>query len=515
MAFRSDAFLPVYRTNEVRDLENRALAGLKPPALMERAGLAAAEIARSLTASGGRVLIVAGPGNNGGDAFVAARHLKSWWFNVDLVFAGDAGGLPADARAAYDAWRQIGGTETQRIPGGRRWDLVIDGLFGIGLKREPGGTYAALIDGINSLGATVLALDVPSGLASDSGRVLGRAVRASHTATFIALKPGLLTLDGPDHSGEIHVCALDLDAAALLAPHGEAIGAEVMASALPVRRANSHKGDYGSLGIVGGAHGMAGAALLAGRAAINLGAGRVYVGLLDRGNPGFDPLQPELMLRGVDDVLKLDHLNCLAVGPGLALSPEAHQALSAALPKNLPLVIDADGLNLIAADTALQQRVRERTAPTLLTPHPAEAARLLASSTAEVQSDRIVAATELAMRYRSHVVLKGAGSVCALPEGKWFINTSGNPGMASAGMGDVLTGIIAALLAQGAGARDALLAGVYLHGAAADALVAAGQGPVGLVAGELIAGARALLNRRLPPPIRPAATGPSASPGKS
>ena len=495
MTFRSHAFVPVYHTAGIRDLEARALVGLQPPGLMERAGLAAAQIARDLATGGGRgVLVVAGPGNNGGDAFVVARHLKSWCFNVGVVFAGDAAALSADAKAAYGAWHDCGGTTQSDIPAGGRWDLVIDGLFGIGLQREMGGVHAGLVDTINSLSATVLALDVPSGLDSNTGRVLGCAVRATHTATFIGLKPGLLTLDGTDHCGEIHLCTLDLDAAALLPAPGEVVGSDVMASVLPMRRTNSHKGDYGSLGIIGGARGMVGAALLAGRAAINLGAGRVYVGLLGADSPGADPLQPELMLRTVDEALKLDHLNCLAVGPGLGQSPDAHHVLAAALQAKLPLVLDADALNLIAFDASLQQLASQRSLATILTPHPAEAARLLASTTAAVQGDRIVAATGLASRYRSYVLLKGAGSVCALPDGKWFINTSGNPGMACAGTGDVLTGIIAALLVQGVDPRNAMLAGAHLHGAAADALVAAGCGPIGLTAGEIISSARRLLN---------------------
>ena len=501
MTFNTHASVPVYRTAEIRDLETSALAGLKPPGLMERAGMAAAEIARAITASGGRVLVIAGPGNNGGDAFVVARHLKSWWFKVDVVFAGDAARLPPDAKTAHAAWRNGGGTILDSIPADRQWDLVIDGLFGIGLQRDLSSAHTDLVNTINSLATTVLALDVPSGLDSDTGRVLGCAVRAGHTVTFIALKPGLLTLDGPDHSGQIQLCTLDLDARALLAPQGEVIGSEVMGSVLPVRRANSHKGDYGSLGIIGGARGMVGAALLAGRAAINLGAGRVYVGLLGADSPGVDPLQPELMLRTVDEVLKLDHLDCLAVGPGLGQSPDAHLALVTAMRRDLPLVIDADALNLIAADAKLQQSVGKRTAPTVLTPHPAEAARLLAGTTAAVQADRVAAATELASRYRSHVILKGAGSICALPDGKWFINTSGNPGMASAGMGDVLTGIIAALLAQGADARGALLLGVHLHGAAGDALVYDAKGPVGMTASEVTAAARLLLNRSRRPAL--------------
>ncbi len=496
MTFISVTPEPLYLTAAIRELETRALASLAPPGLMERAGLAAAEIAREITVTGGRILIVAGPGNNGGDAFVAARRLKSWWFNVELVFTGDAAKLPADAQAAHAAWHASGGATLAGIPANQRWDLVIDGLFGIGLQRDLTGRYAALVAAINALSATVLAIDIASGIEADSGRIMGCAVRATHTATFIALKPGLITLDGPDHSGRVHLCPLALDAAALLAPQGVVIGSESVAAVLPARRANSHKGDYGSLGIIGGAYGMAGAALLAGRAALKLGAGRVYVALLDADRPAVDPLQPELMLRTVDEVLRLDHLNCVAIGPGLGQSPEAHQSLAAVLRKNLPLVIDADALNLIAADPLLQQSLAQRAAPSLLTPHPAEAARLLACETAAVQADRIAAATGLAARLRSHVVLKGAGSVCALPDGKWFINTSGNPGMASAGMGDVLSGILGALLAQGAAARGALLAGVHLHGAAADALAAAGSGPIGITAGEVIAAARALLNRR-------------------
>jgi hydroxyethylthiazole kinase-like uncharacterized protein yjeF len=441
------------------------------------------------------VLVVAGPANNGGDAFVVARHLKAWWFKVTLVFAGDVAKLPADAKAAYSAWHDSGGVTLDVVPAGSEWDLVIDGLFGVSLQRDISGVHARLVDAINSLNIPVLAVDIPSGISANSGNVLGCAVRATHTVTFIALKPGLLTMKGPDHCGEIHLSTLGLEPAALLAAPGELIGSDIVPSALPVRRANSHKGDYGSVGIIGGAHGMVGASLLAGRAAIHLGAGRVYLGLLGADSPNIDPLQPELMLRSVDEVLRLDHLNCLAIGPGLGQTPDAYHTLAAVLQKNLPLVIDADALNLISAAEQLQLMVSKRAAPTLLTPHPAEAARLLGQKTQEIQADRVAATVALASRYRSHVVLKGAGSICALPDGKWFINTSGNPGMASAGMGDVLTGIIAALLGQRADATAALLTGVHLHGAAADALVADGIGPVGITASEVIVAARRLFNR--------------------
>jgi hydroxyethylthiazole kinase-like uncharacterized protein yjeF len=238
---------------------------------------------------------------------------------------------------------------------------------------------------------------------------------------------------------------------------------------------------------------MAGAAVLAGRAALKLGAGRVYVGFSAADVPAFDPLQPELMFRRADDVLALDHVTALAVGPGLGQAPEAKALLRTALTKALPLVLDADALNLIGADESLARALAERAADSVLTPHPAEAARLLHTTTADVQHDRLGAAARLAASLRAHVVLKGAGSVCASPDGCWAINTSGNPGMASAGMGDVLTGVIVALLAQGAAPQRALEAAVYLHGAAADALVEQGCGPVGLVAGELIDAAREIV----------------------
>ena len=494
MTFHSHSSLPVYRNAGLREIEAAALAARPAPPLMERAGLAAAEIARKVSADRGRgVLVIAGPGNNGGDAFVVARHLKAWWFKVDVVFAGEPAKLSDDARAAFDAWRDGGGATHDDIPGAGAWDLVIDGLLGIGLQRDLNDKYAAIVNSINRLPACRLALDVPSGLDSDTGRLRGCAVRADHTVTFIALKPGLLTLEGPEHCGEIHLCTLGVDSPAT-ASAGATIGDDILRTVLPARRANTHKGDYGSVGIIGGAPGMTGAALLAGRAALQLGAGRVYVSVIGESAPGYDPVQPELMLRRARDILGLEHLNAFAVGPGLGSSPEAHGLLAAALELAQPMVLDADALNLLAVEPKLQQLVARRAAATLLTPHPAEAARLLATDTANVQADRIAAACAIAARYKSSVVLKGAGSVCALADGHWFINTNGNPGMASAGMGDVLTGFIAALLAQRADANTALLAGVHLHGAAGDALAAA-QGQLGMTASECIVAARILLNR--------------------
>ncbi|MBM3343201.1 MAG: NAD(P)H-hydrate dehydratase [Betaproteobacteria bacterium] len=479
---------PLQLTADVRRIEARHAH--EP--LMERAGLAAAQLAREIAADSGKpILIFAGPGNNGGDALVVARYLKQWFFNVTVVFAGDAAKLPADAANAFKQWQAAEGTALDQAPPAKHWGLVIDGLFGIGVTRDITGRYAECIDRINQANAPVLAIDIPSGLDADSGRVHGCCVRATHTITFIGAKAGLFTLDGPDQCGTVVLDDLDLQGDG--AP-GRVLGAGIVEETLAPRLRNTHKGTHGSVGIIGGDRGMVGAALLAARAALKLGAGRVYAGLIARDAPLLDVMQAELMLRSADEVLKLDHLSCLVVGPGLGRAPEAAFYLRCALEAKLPLVIDADALNSIAAEPKIKTQLNQILTIKVLTPHPAEAARLLGCSTRDVQSDRIAAAQQIADRFQAHVVLKGAGSVCASPNQPWRINTSGNPGMASAGMGDVLSGIIAALLAQGTSPQRALDGAVWLHGAAADACVEKGVGPVGLSASETIDAARALFN---------------------
>lgn len=497
--------LPVYRTQELRMLEAAALRDNPHLGLMERAGLAAAAFAREhLLADRRSVLVIAGPGNNGGDGFVLARHLKQWWYRVEVLFIGEATRLSGDARAAYDAWIAAGGTMINRLPEAAV-DLVVDALFGIGLTRTVDGRQAELIHWINRQCAPVLALDIPSGLSADSGQVLGCAVRATHTVSFIALKPGLLTLDGPDYVGQWHLADLGLAVEALQPPMGHLLGSDQLDGILGRRPRNSHKGSFGSLGIVGGASGMTGAVLLAGRAALQLGAGRIYLGLLHK-DLAVDPSQPELMLRHADETVEMLHLNCLVVGPGLGQSPPARAAVARALERDVALVLDADALNLIAAHDALKDVCRARRMATLMTPHPAEAARLLGTSTAAVQADRITTALELSRRYRAAVALKGAGTIIATPDGQWAINTTGNPGLASAGMGDVLSGICGALLAQGAGACSGLRAAVYLHGHAADVCAGNLGGWIGMTASEVTAAARAALNAAI--------YGPEATPAK-
>lgn len=473
---------PILRLPALRALEARHAAAV--PSLMERAGAAAARSALAMAA--GPILIAAGPGNNGGDAFVVARLLKEAGHTPMVLFAADPARLPADARAAHDAWLAAGGSYCAEFPAGD-FSLIIDGLFGIGLTRPIDGIYADWIARINASGWPVLALDVPSGLDAMTGRPTGPVVRAQRTVTFIALKPGLLTGDGPELCGTVEICTLGLD----VPPDGRQIDRDLFHDCLVPRARDTHKGSFGSVAIIGGAPGMAGAALLAGRAALLLGAGRVYVGMLERCAVDVDQL--ELMLRSPAEALDL--ATVAAIGPGLGQSSEAAELLDRALASTLPLVIDADGLNLLAQYPALREKIAVRPEPTFLTPHPAEAARLLDTTTAAVQADRLAAALRLAERTHAYLALKGCGTIVVAPDGRWFINTSGNPGLASAGSGDVLTGMLAALLAQHWPPLEAMLGAVHLHGAAADACVAQGRGPIGLTASEVSHAARELLNR--------------------
>jgi hydroxyethylthiazole kinase-like uncharacterized protein yjeF len=485
---------PLYCTTDLRSIESAAA----DQPLMQRAGLAAADLASTLCSDqGAAILILAGPGNNGGDAFEAACHLRRRFYEVSVVFAGDAKKLPADAAAAYQRFLDTGGSTLNSIPDNARWSLIIDGLFGIGLQREVSGQAGALVLSANALATRdrcpLLALDCPSGLDADTGQRRGETIRASHTISFIAGKPGLYTGDGPDYCGEISIATLGLNAPEISPAPGAVIGCDLFATYLQPRARNSHKGTNGNAGILGGASSMVGAAFLAGRAALKLGSGRVYLGLLDPQAPAFDLVQPELMLRRPEALFSAG-LSALACGPGMGSSQQAVVLLEEACALNLPLVLDADALNLVAQEGNLQVALASRGAPTLLTPHPAEAARLLGRNTADIQTDRIAAALEIASRYNAHVALKGCGTIVATPDGRWFVNTTGNPGLASAGTGDVLTGFITALLTQGWPALEALLAAVHLHGTAADELVAGGVGPIGLTAGELIASARSCLN---------------------
>jgi hydroxyethylthiazole kinase-like uncharacterized protein yjeF len=472
----------LYLSADVRRMEQGAASAVPP--LMERAGAAAATLAARLAGDSVAkdVLVLAGPGDNGGDARLVADRLKALFFRVVVA------------------------SRLDEIPDERRWGLIVDGLFGIGLSRPISGEHARMVEHANRQGCPILALDVPSGLDADTGTVRGAAIRATHTLTFIAMKPGLLMLSGPDHAGEVTVADLGVDVAALVRPSAWVSEPSLFSAVLRPRPRNYHKGMAGTLGVLGGAPGMTGAALLAGRAGLKLGAGKVRVGFLADSHPAVDPVAAELMLAHADEVLGTD-LDAIAAGPGLGASEKAETILGAALSSDIPCVLDADALNLLAQSELLRSACARRKAETIVTPHPAEAGRLLDVSTAEVQSDRIAAAKRIATRYNAHTVLKGTGTVIVARDGHWFVNASGNPGLSSGGTGDVLAGILGALLSQRHTGESAAVLGTHLHGCAADALVQEGVGPVGLTASELVDAARREWNRWLRErPARPDAT---------
>lgn len=492
----------LYSVKEIREIEQAALVHLPPGTLMQRAGQAAAKAALALVPeprSEAKVLVLAGPGNNGGDALEASHLLALAGMQVTVLLYAEPGKQSLDAQQAY-ARAQNGPayfadptvlSDINTIG----WSLVIDGLYGIGLTRAIEGVQRSAIELVNKLTCPVLALDVPSGLDADTGNIIGdhgTAVMASHTITFIADKPGLHTCCGRDYAGKVQVASLDIESSFFMPAHAQLNDIKLFSSALRRRTHNSHKGSYGDVAVIGGAHGMGGAPILAGRAAIQCGAGRVFA-VFACAAPAFDSSQPELMCRDAD---AFDFSSALlVVGPGLGMSRDAHDLLAKALTSTLPLVVDADGLNLIAAEPGLKYRLAQRRVATLLTPHPLEAARLLGISSAEVQADRLGTARKLARECNAVIALKGSGTVIARPDGDVIVNTTGNPALATAGAGDVLSGICGALLAQHWPAWEAAAAAVWLHGHAADALVAKGIGPIGLTASELIPEVRAALNQ--------------------
>ncbi len=496
----------LYSITEIRAIEQSAKTELPAATLMQRAGKAAADTALGLLPAGAKsplVLILAGPGDNGGDALEAAARLAHAGAAVSVLHFAEAEKLSDDARLALRRAQQSPArfrdispiSSVTRLVDGTDWALIIDGLFGIGLSKPISGDLQTLVESVNAKRCPVLALDIPSGLNADTGAIVGEqgiAIRASHTITFIGDKPGLHTLFGRDCAGQVTLAPLDIDGRHYPAPRAWLNDVALFAASVRPRRHASHKGSYGNVAIIGGASGMAGAPILAARAALHSGAGRVYAVFLENA-PAYDSVQPELMLR---DARQFDANSAvLVVGPGLGQSRDAHDLLAQALNVKQPVVLDADALNLIAAEPGLQQKVARRKSATLLTPHPLEAARLLDMQTDQVQADRLQAARLLAKRFNATVILKGSGSIIAQPDGAAFINPTGNPALATAGTGDVLAGISGALLAQGWPVRDAALGATWLHGAAADDLVSLGIGPIGMAASELLPAIRTRLNR--------------------
>ncbi len=484
----------LYRAADVRELDRTAIEALGIPGyvLMRRAGRAVFEWARARWPQARRWLVVAGAGNNGGDGYVVGRLARQAGLDAWVVQAGDPERLRGDAAQARSDYLVSGGREApwseEALPDA---DLLVDALLGTGLDRPVSGPFRALVEAMNAHPAPVMAVDIPSGLHADTGAVLGDAVRAAATMTFIGLKQGLFTGVAPEHTGIVRFDDLGVPPETYEAVRPAARLLRWAArSRLPRRPRTAHKGCFGHVLVVGGDLGFAGAARLAAEAALRVGAGLVSLATRESHAPAVAGARPEIMARGVEHAEGLDALleraSVLAVGPGLGRGPWGRALFRRLLEVDLPMVVDADGLNLLA------ESPRGR-GEWILTPHPGEAARLLDTTTAEVQEDRFAAAEELAHRYGGVVVLKGAGTVIAGDGAVPAVCAGGNPGMASGGMGDVLTGLVAGLLAQGLALRAAAELGVCLHAEAADCAAAEG-GERGLLAGDLLARVRGLVN---------------------
>ena len=484
----------IYSVATVREIDRTAIEdeGISGYTLMSRAGAAAVSEARSRFPDARRWQIVCGAGNNAGDGYVVARIAASKGILVSVVALVDPASLKADAATAYGDFAAEGGVVTA-------WsgqldseaELIVDGLLGSGLERDVDGEFALAVAAMNSHAADVVALDIPTGLHGDSGAVMGFAVRADLTVTFVGLKAGLFLGDGQDYCGEVVFAGLGIPAKCRQGskPEFRRIDDDQLQRTLAPRGRSAHKGDFGHVLIVGGGAGMPGAVRLCGEAALRAGAGRVSIAT----DPGHAAIivasRPELMSHGVtgakDLTELLDKADVVAFGPGLGRSSWAKELVAALGADDCPAVWDADALNWLAESPAAAER-------RVITPHPGEAATLLGSSTGEVQADRREALHGLQERYGGVVVLKGSGSLVSCASGTPRLCTSGNPGMAAPGMGDVLTGIIAALLAQGLTIEDAAAVGVEAHARAGDR--AARSGERGLLASDLLVELRGVIN---------------------
>ncbi|MEA2079140.1 MAG: NAD(P)H-hydrate dehydratase [Pseudomonadota bacterium] len=488
-------YIPLYTAAQVRELDRIAIQEKGIPAyrLMCRAGQAlAGRIGRCWPAAR-HVCVLCGPGNNAGDGYVLARLLRESGLQAQVLFLSDPDSLRGDALQAAREYLAAGG-EARRFtaPLPAQADLFVDALLGTGLDRPVERAYRSVIERLNQHKTPVLAADIPSGLHADSGRVLGVAVKAHSTVTFIGRKRGLYTGAGVRCAGQVEFDALEVPAdihASQLA-EVQLVKQPSLGPLARAREADAHKGDFGHVLVVGGNRGMAGAARLAAEAAARCGAGLVSVATRAENVPGLNAACYELMVHGIAQAAELDPLlsraSVVVIGPGLGQSRWSRQLFQRVVASKLPLVVDADALNLLARDPLSRDNW-------ILTPHPGEAGRLLQQAISAIQQDRFAAIRQLADRYHGVVVLKGAGSLMTAGAGPIRLCDQGNPGMASGGMGDVLSGVLAALLAQGLGLSEAASAGVWLHGKAAD-LAAGEHGERGLLASDLMPFLRKLIN---------------------
>jgi hydroxyethylthiazole kinase-like uncharacterized protein yjeF len=503
----------VVTAEEMRELDRLTIQqyGVPSLTLMERAGVAvcAAILERMRAAAKRGVLIVAGKGNNGGDGFVVARLLNKQRIACEVALLAKRAELSADGAHNCRAFEKARGKVTEvtedrlevLTTGLVGKGLLIDAILGTGIRSEVRGLYAAAITLMNASGIPILAVDIPSGLDTDRGTPLGVSIQAEMTVALGFAKVGEVIYPGIDSVGDLAVADIGIDprAVEIVAPRTEILTPEETAWLVPRRSADTHKGTYGHLLVVAGARGKTGAAILACRAAMRAGAGLVTLAAPQSLNDIFATSLVEVMTEALAENVAgeleelmpeqwarlLERKDAVVFGPGLGVNDTTRNHLRWLLRHvEIPWVLDADGLNNLALDL---ERLKSAKTPPILTPHPGEMARLIGKTTADVGQDRVGVAREFARQHRCYLVLKGARTVMATPAGKAFINPTGNPGMASGGMGDVLAGIIGALLGQGFNPDDAMKAGVFLHGFVGDR-VADEKGDIGLIASDIIDG---------------------------
>lgn len=463
----------VYQTYHVDETE-----------LMHQAGTEAYFFIKRAFSKVKHIAVYCGSGNNAGDGYVLAQLAHEEGYSVIVYQCKAIEELPFAAQ--HSALLAIAaGVECQSAdePLDSDIELIVDALLGIGLKGPVQGSIASAINQINSSGLPIVSLDVPSGLNANTGQVENYCVKATATITFIAKKLGMYTADGSDYCGEIHCRHLQLQSSiAKYTPRAILLEPEVLTLPLPARRKNSHKGHYGHVLVIGGGSGMPGAVTLAAKAALRSGAGSVTVATSPEHVSAILPLIPEAMVWGVSTAKELElliaHATVCVVGPGLGDSEWARSLFLAAMTSQLPMVIDASALRLLAENPQVDDNW-------ILTPHPGEAASLLSCSTSEIQNDRYQAAQAIQHQYGGVVVLKGNGTILQTVERNTFVCTKGNPGMASAGMGDILSGIIAGQCAQGVSLSDAAKLGIWIHAMAGDH-AAKSIGKIGILASDLL-----------------------------
>ena len=490
----------IYSADGVRELDRRAIDAFGIPGytLMRRAGAASLSVMNQRYPGLRSLLVLCGGGNNAGDGYVLARLARAAGLAVRVVAFSDPRKLKGDAARAFEEYAASGG-----MP--RPWDpslvagvgMVVDALIGSGLKRDVSDEYRAAIEAINAAETPVTSLDIPSGLDGDTGIVRGIAVRANLTVTFVGLNSGLFLADGPAYCGRLVFADLELphDVYADQQPVLHRQYRDELSERLPRRPLNSHMGQFGHVVCVGGAEGMPGAVRLTAEAALRGGAGLVTVATAPSHAASIVAARPELMTEGIRDADALDRLiaraSVIACGPGLDVTDWSRMLLQRVLASGKPVVLDADALNLMSEDPGAWARAPETR---IITPHPGEAARMLGQASEQVQSDRLAALAALSDQTGATVVLKGAGTLVGHTGQVPSICPFGNPGMSAPGMGDVLTGLIAALLAQGLNAESAARTGVLVHALAGDS--AARRGERGLLAGDLLDELRHWLNPR-------------------